>query len=593
MTASIDSFGALGLSEPLLAALADVGYESPSAIQAACIPPLLAGHDLLGEAQTGTGKTAAFALPALQRLDLALRDPQVLVLTPTRELAIQVAEAFQRYARKLPGFQVLPVYGGQGMVAQLRQLQRGAHVVVGTPGRVMDHINRKTLRLDTLQTLVLDEADEMLRMGFVDDVDWILEHTPAERQVVLFSATMAEPIRRIARRHMRKPQEIRIQARTATVAATVQKYCQVAAPHKLDALTRVLETEESLDAALIFVRTKTATVEIADKLEARGYAVAALSGDLTQVLRERVIDQLKQGRLDLIVATDVAARGLDVPRISHVINYDVPYDTEAYVHRIGRTGRAGRSGTAILFVTPREMRLLGTIERATRQKIEPMALPSRAAVADRRVAQFREQVEQVITGEDLAFFREVVRSLVSREDANLEEIAAALAFLAQRERPLQLPPAKGPDIADAARSMRPAPARSPSRAPAAKLAEGGALQRYRIDVGRQHQASPKDIVGAIANETGLSGRNIGRIDLFDDYSTVELPAQLPAEILELLRRTRVRQRPLGLRPLTPAEAEAAVKAKPAGRAKRAPAGKPGKAGARKPAAKKAGRRGGG
>ena len=584
MTASTDSFRALGLSDALLAALADVGYERPSAIQAACIPPLLEGHDLLGEAQTGTGKTAAFALPVLQRLDLAQRDPQVLVLTPTRELAIQVAEAFQRYARQLPGFHVLPVYGGQGMVAQLRQLQRGTHVVVGTPGRVMDHINRKTLRLEGLRTLVLDEADEMLRMGFVEDVDWILEHTPAGRQVVLFSATMAEPIRRIARRHMREPQEIRIQARTTTVAATVQKYCQVAAPHKLDALTRVLETEASLDAAIIFVRTKTATVEIADKLEARGYAVAALSGDLTQTLRERVIDQLKQGKLDLIVATDVAARGLDVPRISHVINFDVPYDTEAYVHRIGRTGRAGRSGTAILFVTPRERRLLGMIERATRQKIEPMALPSRAAVADRRVALFREQVEQAITSEDLGFFREVVRSLADREGADLEEIAAALAFLAQRERPLQLPPAQGPDIADLARSQRTPPSRAPSRPVGPSPAPGGELQRYRIEVGRHHQVSPKDIVGAIANETGLSGRSIGRIDLFDDYSTVELPPQLPAEILEVLRRTRVRQRPLGLRAMSADEAAMAVK--PMGRPKRASAGKPVMPGGRKPGAKK-------
>lgn len=579
MTTTIDSFHQLGLAEPLLAALAEVGYERPSPIQAACIPPLLAGRDLLGEAQTGTGKTAAFALPVLSRLDLSVRDPQALVLAPTRELAIQVAEAFQRYARQLPGFQVLPVYGGQGMAAQLKQLQRGAHVIVGTPGRVMDHINRKTLRLDRLRTLVLDEADEMLRMGFVDDVDWILEHTPAERQVVLFSATMPEPIRRIARRHMRSPEEVKIRERTTTVAATTQKYCKVAAPHKLDALTRILETEEALDAALVFVRTKTATVEIADKLEARGYAVAALNGDLTQPLRERVIEQLKQGRLDIIVATDVAARGLDVSRITHVINFDVPYDTEAYVHRIGRTGRAGRTGTAILFVTPREMRMLGMIERATRQKIEPLPLPSRAAVADRRVAQFREQIETVIATEELGFFRDVVRDLEAGGTADLHEVAAALAFLAQRERPLQLPPAQGPDIADAQRSMRPVPA----RASAQEINPGGALVRYRIEVGRNHQAMPKDIVGAIANETGMGGRNIGRIDLFDDYSTVELPADLPPEILETLRRTRVRQRPLGLRTLT-AE-ETAVAARPGARPKRPPAGKdakPAKAGKPKP-----------
>ncbi len=579
MTTTIDSFNQLGLAEPLLTALSEVGYERPSPIQAACIPPLLEGRDLLGEAQTGTGKTAAFALPVLSRLDLSVRDPQALVLAPTRELAIQVAEAFQRYARGLPGFQVLPVYGGQGMVAQLRQLQRGAHVVVGTPGRVIDHINRKTLRLDRLRTLVLDEADEMLRMGFVDDVNWILEHTPAERQVVLFSATMPEPIRRIARRHMRSPEEVRIRERTTTVEATTQKFCKVAAPHKLDALTRILETEESLDAALVFVRTKTATVEIADKLEARGYAVAALNGDLTQPVRERVVDQLRKGRLDILVATDVAARGLDVSRISHVINFDVPYDTEAYVHRIGRTGRAGRTGTAILFVTPREMRMLGMIERATRQKIEPLPLPSRAAVADRRVAQFREQVEHVIATEELDFFREVVRDLEASGTADLHEVAAALAYLAQRERPLQLPPARGPDIADAHRSMRPASTRAPTEG----VNPGGALVRYRIEVGRHHQASPKDIVGAIANETGMSGRNIGRIDLFEDHSTVELPADLPPEILETLRRTRVRQRPLGIRTLT--VEEAAVSPRPGSRPKHPSSGKyakPSKGGKAKP-----------
>jgi ATP-dependent RNA helicase DeaD len=603
MTKSIETFRDLELAEPLLVALAEVGYEKPSPIQAACIPALLAGRDLLGEAQTGTGKTAAFALPVLSRLNLSIRDPQVLVLTPTRELAIQVAEAFQRYARQLPGFHVLPVYGGQGMVAQLRQLQRGAHVIVGTPGRVMDHINRKTLKLDSLRTVVLDEADEMLRMGFIEDVEWILTHTPSERQVVLFSATMPEPIRRVARRHMRTPEEVRIRERTTTVEAITQKFCQVSIAHKLDALTRILEVEDSLDAALVFVRTKTATTEIADKLEARGYAVAALNGDLTQPLRERVVEQLKSGRLDIVVATDVAARGLDVARITHVINYDIPSDTEAYVHRIGRTGRAGRSGTAILFVTSREMRMLGMIERATRQKIEPLALPSRAAVADRRVALFREQVEQVMAAEDLGFFREVVRDLQFNGGLDPDELAAALAFLAQRERPLQLPPAQGMDIADrpgaggkrpgadkprhgrdGVAEVRPAgkaygasrPARAseqraapeahpPSAAPDApparrapapprELPDSGELVAYRIEVGRNHQAMPKDIVGAIANETGMAGRNIGRIELYDDYSTVELPADLPPDMLEIMRRARVRQRQLDIRALTPEEA---------------------------------------
>ncbi len=413
------TFSSLELSAPLLAALADVGYETPSPIQEACIPPLLAGHDLLGEAQTGTGKTAAFALPFLQRLDLELMQPQVLVLTPTRELAIQVAEAFQRYARHLPGFHVLPVYGGQGMGLQLRSLKRGVHVIVGTPGRVMDHLERKSLVLDQLTGLVLDEADEMLRMGFIDDVQWILEHTPATRQTALFSATMSDTIRRVARTHMREPREIKIKSATRTVAAIRQRYWQVTGTNKLDALTRILEVEEELDAALVFVRTKTATVELADRLEARGYSAAALNGDMNQPLRERVIEQLKSGALDIVVATDVAARGIDVGRISHVINYDIPYDSEAYVHRIGRTGRAGRTGNAILFVAPREFRMLRTIERVTRQPIEPLTLPSRALVADRRVAQFRKQVAEVLKSEPMEFFAEVVAQLEQEHEGNL------------------------------------------------------------------------------------------------------------------------------------------------------------------------------
>jgi ATP-dependent RNA helicase DeaD len=362
-------FDTLGLAQPLLKALAEVGYETPSPIQAACIPVLLAGHDLLGEAQTGTGKTAAFALPLLQKIDLKRAVPQALILTPTRELAIQVAEALQKYAHHMPGFHVLPIYGGQSMVVQLRALSRGTHVIVGTPGRVMDHLERKSLALNNLQTLVLDEADEMLRMGFIDDVKWILEHTPAERQTALFSATMPDVIRRVAHEHLREPKEIKIRSATSTVVTTSQSYCQTHTGQKLEALTRILEVEDDFDAAIVFVRTKTATVELADKLEARGYSVAALNGDLTQGLREQVIERLKAGTIDIVVATDVAARGLDVARISHVINYDVPYDTEAYVHRIGRTGRAGRAGRAILFLAPREMYMLKLIERATKQKI--------------------------------------------------------------------------------------------------------------------------------------------------------------------------------------------------------------------------------
>ncbi len=559
MTATIERFDQLDLQAPILAALAEIGYETPSPIQAACIPHLLAGHDILGEAQTGTGKTAAFALPALDQVDIHQRNPQVLVLTPTRELAIQVAEAFQRYASKMPGFHVLPIYGGQSMVVQLRQLQRGAHVVVGTPGRVMDHLERKSLNLDGLTTLVLDEADEMLRMGFIDDVEWILEHTPTARQTALFSATMPDAIRRVAHRYLRDPKEVKIKAATATVSTIRQRFLQIAGPHKLDALTRILEVEDDFDAAIVFVRTKTATVELAEKLEARGYAAACLNGDMTQQLRERVIEQLKNETLDIVVATDVAARGIDVPRVSHVINYDIPYDTEAYVHRIGRTGRAGRSGNAILFVAPRENHLLRQIERATKQPIEPLKLPSREAVADKRVAAFRQQVSEVLASEDLGFFLDVIAGIEEKHDASVHEIAAALAFLAQKDRPLQMPDTGKPDIAQLAAGKPDRPAREP-RDNRSEILERrrdyaeGRLARYRIDVGREHMASPKDIVGAIANEAGIESRFIGQINLFEDYSTVELPADLSGDVLQILRRARVRQQPLNIRLASPEEA---------------------------------------
>jgi ATP-dependent RNA helicase DeaD len=600
MTQPIDTFAALDLPAALLSALAEVGYETPSPIQAACIPFLLAGRDLLGEAQTGTGKTAAFALPVLARLDLAVKQPQALVLTPTRELAIQVAEAFQKYAHNLPGFHVLPVYGGQSMVVQLRALSRGAHVIVGTPGRIMDHLERKSLSLDALQTLVLDEADEMLRMGFIDDVEWILEHTPATRQTALFSATMPEPIRRIAQRYQRDPQQVKIRAATTTVATIKQRYWLARGADKLDALTRILEVEADFDAAIIFVRTKIATVDLAEKLEARGYEAAALNGDMTQGLREQVIDRFKSGGLDIVVATDVAARGLDVPRISHVINYDVPYDTEAYVHRIGRTGRAGRSGSAILFVAPRELRMLKAIERATRQPIEPITLPTPGEVANHRVAQFRQQILDVLGSENLDFFYEVTRRMESEDNLGARQIAAALAFMAQRERPLRPdgsdivepaapPPSERPAQSERPRhlgnapqserprqsekpphwerppqSERPAQSERPPREPRRQAPASthtfseGALQRYRIEVGRNQGATPKEIVGAIANEGGIDGRFIGQIHLFDDYSTVELPARLPNEILTTLQRTRVKQKPLNIRPLGETEAQATL-----------------------------------
>ncbi len=555
MSAPIESFHDLGLPEALLTALAEIGYETPSPIQAACIPPLLAGRDVLGEAQTGTGKTAAFALPALARVTLDLCRPQVLVLTPTRELAIQVAEAFQKYAHHLPGFHVLPLYGGQSMVVQLRQLQRGAQVIVGTPGRVMDHLERGSLVLDDLRILVLDEADEMLRMGFIDDVEWILAHTPAERQTALFSATMPEAIRRVAHRHLRAPQEVKIRTATATVAAIRQCYWQVRGVDKLDALTRILEVEDDFDAAIVFVRTKTATVELAERLEARGYAAAALNGDMTQGLREQVIERLKNGALDIVVATDVAARGIDVPRISHVINYDIPYDTEAYVHRIGRTGRAGRRGSAILFVAPREMRMLKAIERATGQPIEAIALPSREKIAGRRVAQFRQQIVDTLEHEDLAFFIDVIGRIEKEACFSAREIAAALAYLATRERPLQVEETgTGWELAtadplEATQSERRPPGNQKEILARRRAYADGVLTRYRIEVGRQHGATPREIVGAIANEGGIDGRCIGQIHLFDDYSTVELPKALPPELLDLLKRIRVRQRALAIRAL--------------------------------------------
>jgi ATP-dependent RNA helicase DeaD len=546
------SFAQLSLAAPILQAIDEVGYEVPSPIQAESIPPLLEGRDLLGMAQTGTGKTAAFALPLLSRLDVSLAQPQILVLAPTRELAIQVAEAMQTYARHLPGFHILPVYGGQPMDVQLRQLRRGVHVVVGTPGRVQDHLRRGTLKLDALKAVVLDEADEMLRMGFIDDVEQILEHTPPERQVALFSATMPDVIRRVARTHLKDPVEIRIKTKTSTVSTITQRYWQVSGMHKLDALTRILEVED-FDGLIIFVRTKTATMELAEKLEARGYSSSALNGDMNQALREKTVERLKSGKLDIVVATDVAARGLDVERISHVINYDIPHDTEAYVHRIGRTGRAGRKGEAILFVAPREKRMLAAIERATRQPITPMQLPSRADIAGRRVEQFRQLITDTIESQELGFFEEVVEGYQSEHNIGLSEIAAALAYLVQRERPLQgeaeqlAPPAREPRPfaeggRDKPRESQPRRFESRSSEP-----EQG-MRRYRIEVGREDEVQPKNIVGAIANEAGLDSRSIGHIKLYDNYSTVDLPSGLPESTLSHLQKVWVCGKQLRLHP---------------------------------------------
>ena len=541
------TFADLPLSEAVIKAVQDVGYESPSPIQAQSIPYLLERRDLLGLAQTGTGKTAAFALPLLSNIDLKQRDPQVLVLTPTRELAIQVAEAFQRYARHMKGFHVLPVYGGQDMRSQLRSLQRGAHVIVGTPGRVMDHLRRESLRLDNLKTVVLDEADEMLRMGFVDDIEWIMEQTPEDRQVALFSATMPYQIRKIADTHLKEPATVEIRAKTATVDTISQKVCMVSGFNKIDALTRILEVEP-FDAMIIFVRTKTATVELAEKLEARGFAAAALNGDMSQALREKVVERLKKKSLDILIATDVAARGLDVERISHVVNYDIPYDTEAYVHRIGRTGRAGREGTAILFATHRERRMLRAIESATRQRIDTMRLPSMSDVRDIRISQFKEDVLKVMSmGDELEVFREIVAELEQENDLSYEDMAAALCFMAQKERPF--PDAKEPEpTRRESREGRERGERRDGERRGGRERSNEGMVRYRVELGRDHGINPGDLVGAIANEGKISGQSIGHIKLFDSCSSVYLPEGIASSVLDVLKDAKIRNRPMALKP---------------------------------------------
>jgi ATP-dependent RNA helicase DeaD len=572
------SFRDLELSEPVLRALTDVGYESPSPIQAATIPVLLSGADMLGQAQTGTGKTAAFALPALTRIDLSKHEPQVLVLVPTRELALQVAEAFLKYAAHLKGFHVLPIYGGQSYQPQLNALRRGVHVVVGTPGRVIDHMNRGTLKLTGLTLLVLDEADEMLRMGFVDAVESILEQTPPQRQVALFSATIPAPIRRIASKHLRSPVEVTIKSKTSTATNIRQRYWMVSGMHKLDALTRILEAEP-FDGMLVFTRTKQATVELAEKLEARGFAAAPLNGDIPQPQRERTVARLKAGQIDIVVATDVAARGLDVERIGYVVNYDVPYDTESYVHRIGRTGRAGRKGEAILFIAPRERNMLRAIERATRQVIEPMNLPTVDAVNALRITKFKQRVTETIAKGEATALRPVIEQLEAETGLPLIDIAAALASLSQGTTPLLLaakperpaetmapprPPAPRPPAptrppaperprSQEAERSRPSertsevrPERAaedradapPARKPRAKSADSP-METFRIEVGSVHGIKPGNIVGAIANEAGIEGVHIGRVDIREDHSFVDLPEGMPKQIFKELQKVRV------------------------------------------------------
>lgn len=536
------SFHDFGLIDPVLKILNEVGYETPSPIQAQVIPHMLQGKDVLGQAQTGTGKTAAFALPILNRIDLKQKDPQVLVLAPTRELAIQVAESFQRYAGNLKGFHVLPIYGGQDYSTQLRQLKRGAHVVVGTPGRVMDHMRRGTLALDNLNVLVLDEADEMLRMGFIDDVEWILEQSPENKQIALFSATMPAPIRKIAQNYLHDPIEVTIKVTTASAENIRQRFWVVSEIHKLDALTRILEAE-TFDGMIIFVRTKTATVELAEKLEARGFSAAAINGDMSQALRERAINNLKNGKLDILIATDVAARGLDVDRITHVVNFDIPYDTESYIHRIGRTGRAGRTGDAILFIAPREKRLLFNIEKATKQKVEEMELPSTELINNKRIARFKQNISDTLAAEELSFFTQLIESYQHEHNVTAVEIAAALAKIAQGDTPLliQAPPKKAKENKRETREFKEdRRERFEERKPKRERGESHIeMELFRIEVGHAHGVKPGNIVGAIANETGLSGEHIARIKIENNYSTVELPAGMPKELFMELKKVRV------------------------------------------------------
>lgn len=589
--AAVPRFRDMHLAAPLLAALDEVGYETPTPIQAAAIPHLLQGLDLLGHAPTGTGKTAAFALPLLSRIEIDSRHVQVMTLTPTRELAIQVAEAFQRYASHIKGFHVLPIYGGQEYGGQIRALKRGVHVVVGTPGRVMDHMRKGTLKLDRLQALVLDEADEMLRMGFIDEVEWILEQTPAKRQMALFSATMPKEIERIARRHLQQPQEISIKARTATAETIRQRYWLVSGLHKLDAFTRILEVE-SFDAILVFVRTRLATTELAERLEARGYAAAAMNGDMAQKQREQMIERLKKGSLDILVATDIAARGLDVERISHVVNYDIPYDAEAYIHRIGRTGRAGRKGEAILFVAPRERRMLYAIERATRQKIEPLELPTTEVVNNKRIADFKQKISDTLATGELAFMQGLVEQYQQEHDVPALEIAAALAKLSIGDRPLLMQPDQDrpprPRAGSARKDGR-EPRRSEPRKGRPQSPPEEGKERFRIEVGHQHGVKPGNIVGAIANESGLDGDHIGHIRIETEYSLIDLPVGMPEEVFRDLIKVRVCGQALKISRLNKGTSRKKEKSKPAAKRKEKAKAAPKKKGKPKPPAKKKGK----
>jgi len=567
------TFADLGLSQDVMQAIQKAGYENPTPIQMQTIPLLLSGKNLLGTAQTGTGKTAAFTLPLLTRLDFEGKNPSMLILTPTRELAIQVSEAIKKYSVFMKDFNVVPVYGGQDMGIQLRALKRKTHVVVATPGRLIDHLERKTIDLSGIQALVLDEADEMLDMGFQDDVEYILESTPENAQRALFSATMPTAVQKIVATYLGEYETIRITSKTTTVEKTRQRYLPVRQEHKMEALTRVLENEE-FEGMLIFVRTKQATAEVAERLEARGFNAVPLSGDLAQTLRERTLNRLKEGKIDIVVATDVAARGLDVDRITHVLNYDIPYDTESYVHRIGRTGRAGREGNAILFVTPRENRLLAMIEKETRQKIEKMNLPTGEQISSKRITRFKEEVTKIVHEQsDLKDFRELIDNLALEQALDVADIAAALAYISQEEQPLfpKMEPLESAPMRN--RPERGERGERPERGERRDRSERGersrdrgdrnrdgrfsdleppesGMERYYLGVGRMDDVSPRDIVGAIANEANLESRYIGHIKLFDKFSTVDLPENMPEDVLSILRHMTIKNRPSKIRLMT-------------------------------------------
>ncbi len=555
------SFASLDLTPAILQAVTESGYTSPSEIQAQSIPHLLAGKDIIGQAQTGTGKTAAFALPILCNIEVSLKRTQVLVLAPTRELAIQVAEAFQTYAKHLPKINIVPVYGGAPYSEQLRGLKKGAHIVVGTPGRVMDHIRKRSLNLGNLQTLVLDEADEMLRMGFIDDVEWVLEQTPDSRQIALFSATMPTVIRRIAQKYLVEPEMIKVVTKTVTAATIRQRFWRVYGASKLDALTRILELEDH-DAMLVFVNTKNMTLELADQLQTRGFACEALNGDIPQNSRERIVERLKRGRLDVLIATDVVARGLDVQRISHVVNYDAPRDNESYVHRIGRTGRAGRSGEAILFVSRRETRLLKSIERTTKQVITEMEIPSVKRINELRIGRYKKTIlstiEKLKNSKDYAVFSQLINELNEAEQVEMVDIAAALAHMSNNNKSFLLNESEFKHLKDkkkfddsfeerSSRKQRGERKKKPllaTKATPLKDMPDVQMKRYRVEVGYDHGVKPGNIVGAIANEAGLDSKMIGQIEIFDGYSVVDLPDGMPKDVFHDLQKAWVCQQQL-------------------------------------------------